>query len=137
MAFDSNPQAVFHGLGFAEPEEIGRATFAFTAAASYTANQFADAGTGEVLRSDLEGNGLIMARVNGGTPSGMGLFIPEMIPSPATAPDEGDAASSANSMAVYHGSVTMHLGVDADGKVIAGSSAATLGSTTIIFYKIK
>ena len=136
MAFDSNPQAVFHGLGFAEPEEIGRATFEF--ASPYTVNQFADAGTGEVLLSDLEGNGLIMARVNGGTPSGMGLFIPEMIPVTAgSEPDSTDAVASTNSIALYHGAVTVHLGVDEDGKVLAASSSQALASTTIIFYKIK
>ena len=138
MAFDSNPQAVFHGQGFAEPEEIGSVTFAFTAAASYTVNTFADASLGEVLRSTLEENGLILVRLNLGSPAPISALITaSMIPSPASVPDAGGTPADANSLTFNHGSNTIKVGVDADGKLIAGASSATLGTAQFVFYKIK
>ena len=136
MAFDSNPQAVYHAEGYASLKQLGTATFDLN---TPTALDFADADSGGVTRSTLETEGrggMLLVEVRSGAPRPMHPILLSQVPSPDTAPDAGDAAASTNSLVLTHGATTVSIGFDAAGNLIAAGSAQSLGSTEIVIYQV-
>ncbi len=139
MAYDSNPNAIFHGKGNPTMVRIDSSTFAFTAGNSYTANQLeAHANSdGAVHRRELQGRGLIFVSIavgNGG-PRELATFLADDILGVDNA-TEGDARDDDNAVTFRYDAVTIGIGFGPSGNVMASSSNATLGNAKLTFYRM-
>ena len=140
MAFDSNPQAVFHGAGFGELRQRDQATFNFSSASD---GVFVASSTGSITVTDHVGR-LALVKITGATAGAMGQLYPvdfaDIAEESVTAGT--DSGSLTNSIAISVGSVIMYLSRGSGTHlVLAGSdvSAAPGTSTAVVVtvYEIR
>ncbi len=143
MAFDSNPQAVYHGVGFGSLVRIGNPTFNLsgTNLVAATSNAFH-------IADNTQPGQLLLVKTSGGNNGDANNMISMLNVDdiPEAAETAGQAPTDANSASWpgYGGAagrtvVTLSAARDSDGNLMLASSAnSSLGGTglTLNIYKV-
>ena len=142
MAFDGNPQAVFHGEGFGELEMIGNPTFNISTSDNLTVSA---SNTFHIATNTKKGQ-MIGLKTSGGTGGDMNKEIHwiNVDDIPADPTTVGDSPSDTNSAIwvdhVGKTAIEMAIARGASGNAILSSDThGTLGGTGLVLeiYKLK
>ena len=132
MAFDSNPQAVYHGVGNPTMELIGSTSFTFSAN-----NEFTVADSGEALnRSELSGKGLLFVVISQGTnpPSPAQTILEAQLPT--SEGTIGSAGDNDTAIGLRHRGVLYGMGFGGSDNVIAFRGSGSVTAMTFTFYEM-
>ena len=145
MAFDSNPQAVYHGVGYGELRQVGQTTFDFNGATDNDAI-IGDSGTA-ITTNDLTGRVLFAKITRTGGSTGPGVPAAGLVDmadiSTGTAAGGHDLSGDAASVAIP-GQVPYYLSRGAGGHAVLSSSDVSVSpgngsgdEATLTLYEIK
>ena len=135
--YEGSPYSTSYSQGMLQV--VGSATYNLSGA---TNGQLNDADSGALRwRAPDAGVQIYAVSFGGGAGSTVGqqltFFDPARMPTPASAPDDGDTASTSNALRLEAGGQVIWLGVDADGLVLAGAASATgVGDAAITIYRM-
>ena len=135
--FEGSPYSTSYSQGVLQA--IGSATYNLSGASN---GQLNDADSGSLRwRAPEGGVQLYAVSFGGGAGNNVGqqltFFDPSRMPRPATAPDDGDTATTSNAVRLEVGGQVVWLGVDADGLVLAGAASASgVGDAVITIYRM-
>ena len=135
MAFDSNPQAVYHGQGYPSLEVLATSTFDFGSGYT-TANEFAVASANAAAPPDGDADELMVLEV--GSQAQLAMFRRGAIPTTAVTGGT-DTGTAANSLQFRIAGVTYSLAVGTGGHMVLGRSAPNGGAdgTVMNIYRIR